>query len=965
MNRIAFLIFLSLIVQKVWCQLNAEIKIPQGHTYEIYKAVEISHNKQQVLTCDNKTVIVWDIRTGCPIRVFDNLLNDTSVYKWRQGVSYTIRSALFSADDKYIFVFIWEINLGTPGAAMALQFEKSSGRFIKGLAAGGAIEPVVTSDGKYIIYNTYSYPFECRFIDIKNGKVVRNMGNQFQYPARKGEKDPIFYGGPDKLAWSIDGKRFVMAGQFQTRENNQIKSQNGIALMNAEAFFQKGKEGYSEKIVPALEQFCAANNITHVAISPYAGYFAFYTNANRRGPKKVFVWDIKNNKIIDSIEMYTDCRRLQFSETGDSLFIYANNYDGFKIWRLKDNKLDGSDPINEKVLKFADLNFPGSYIGIIKDKNELVLIDLASLKESWFKSRALPSLYNYFSLDGQKVLTVNAIDIGQEFMTDTLLYSYAEAIKQINPGFVADSLLQRDPDVYYKAIRSARNAFLKKTTGKPNLRVWDLYKGGVTTTIPSDFKSAFDTSNKSHSHFLTTDYMRQSTMFSDYMFRMMDNGPKTKNTSASRNASITSLSDLTRSFIVFWGNNSFTRYMELNLLYYRPGVKLLFNRKKDTVQLYAFDSTDWMMLAQDGYFMSSKNAARSVFYTLRDKVFSFDQFDLQYNRPDKILEYIGIAPKIITGFYRRAYEKRLEKMGFNASDFEKIRSYNVPLLSVIPETDIHSSKNKYFKIKVAASDARFNLNRINLFVNGVPVFGSRGYDLKSRKTKKIKEELTLELSYGNNKVEVAVLNEKGVESLKEEINVNYLDEAEESTLYLITIGAGKYRDPAKELKYAAQDARDVETVFKTNNPLWKHIVPYTFTDEAVTASDILQLSAILKKSHVNDGVIIFYAGHGLINDSLDYFLATYNTDFSHPFNGSLRYENLEKLLDGIPARNKLLVIDACHSGEIDKEVLTLIPADMKTEDGVVQFRQIGNKTVQQKNVGLQNSFEMMQQLFLI
>jgi hypothetical protein len=68
-------------------------------------------------------------------------------------------------------------------------------------------------------------------------------------------------------------------------------------------------------------------------------------------------------------------------------------------------------------------------------------------------------------------------------------------------------------------------------------------------------------------------------------------------------------------------------------------------------------------------------------------------------------------------------------------------------------------------------------------------------------------------------------------------------------------------------------------------------------------------------------VIISFNGHG-INYGDEFYFATPATDPQSPVEQSISYGVMEYLLDGIPSRKKLLLIDACHSGEADPDETT-------------------------------------------
>ncbi len=162
------------------------------------------------------------------------------------------------------------------------------------------------------------------------------------------------------------------------------------------------------------------------------------------------------------------------------------------------------------------------------------------------------------------------------------------------------------------------------------------------------------------------------------------------------------------------------------------------------------------------------------------------------------------------------------------------------------------------------------------------------------------------------------------------------------------------------MNYATKDAENTIALFKKDT-VFKSVTELVLNNESANLQKEQEVKTFLEKAGVNDHVIVFVAGHGVLDANLNYYIANYDMDFEHPEQKGLSYEKLESMLDGIAARNKLLLIDACHSGEVDKDEMALA-VNTKTEDaGEVKFRSVTGTTV--KHVGLTNSFEMMKELF--
>ena len=100
--------------------------------------------------------------------------------------------------------------------------------------------------------------------------------------------------------------------------------------------------------------------------------------------------------------------------------------------------------------------------------------------------------------------------------------------------------------------------------------------------------------------------------------------------------------------------------------------------------------------------------------------------------------------------------------------------------------------------------------------------------------------------------------------------------------------------------------------------LLSYLFKHGFFDE-----NILALKQKLMQTNIEDKVIISFSGHGMVdNTNNEFYFVTSKTNASDPSKEGVSYSDLEDLLDSIPARKKLMLLDACHSGESEEGVVS-------------------------------------------
>ena len=375
---------------------------------------------------------------------------------------------------------------------------------------------------------------------------------------------------------------------------------------------------------------------------------------------------------------------------------------------------------------------------------------------------------------------------------------------------------------------------------------------------------------------------------------------------------------------------------------FKSGQFILIDPKKGGEEevLLVADGDNYIFKTAENFYKVSKEGYDLVTFRIGNQAFPFEQFDAIFNRPDLVLKRMGCQDEELINLYQKAYKKRIKKLGLEPTT--EIALEDIPKTILKNASSIPAiTQNDKVEANFTISDNKA-LKSYNVWVNNVPVHGKKG-KLVSGTNQTI--SASIPLIHGINKIQIACRNKSGYESLIQTFYVEKQGPKPERDLYLIAIGTSSYKDNRFDLSYPVKDARDLVKLMTSNEKgLYENIIVDSLYNENVTADNITGLRTTLEKSKPNDVVVVFVAGHGVLDENFDYYFGTHDIDFTAPSEKGLAYEKLEHIMDGIKANKKILIMDTCHSGEVDKDdVFVSNDTEEKEEENQedISFRAVG------------------------
>jgi WD40 repeat protein len=328
---------------------------------------------------------------------------------------------------------------------------------------------------------------------------------------------------------------------------------------------------------------------------------------------------------------------------------------------------------------------------------------------------------------------------------------------------------------------------------------------------------------------------------------------------------------------------------------------------------FAAAGDEWIAYSDDGYFDASRDGGRLAAAVQGQRGFFIDQLAVRNNRPDILLDRLGLGATDAMAHFRARHTMRLRKLGL-AEEQLASRFVDAPEATIVDLVQHDKTAALTFDLTAKGGDLR----AYQVFVNAVPLYGAAGKPTTGH-SQHVTE--TIELTSGPNKVEVSAVESGGAESLRAARTIDYAKPVI-GDLYVLAFGVSRYKNSKYDLGFPHKDALDLAEVMKaTAGKVFKAVHVATYVNEQATVDAVKAAKSFFAPATVDDTVVVFVGGHGVHtrDAAAEYYYATYEVDVRDLPHTAANFELIEDLMQGIAPRRKLFLMDTCESGERDDE----------------------------------------------
>jgi len=387
---------------------------------------------------------------------------------------------------------------------------------------------------------------------------------------------------------------------------------------------------------------------------------------------------------------------------------------------------------------------------------------------------------------------------------------------------------------------------------------------------------------------------------------------------------------------------SFSRDGRLLALLGKDGDTYLFdtNAGQLLATLVSAGNGDWLVVAPDGKFDGSPGGWNQILWRFAGDTFNVAPVETFFNE----FYYPGLLAEILAG-------KKLRE----TRDFAELdrRQASLQIEMIGPSRAVVNNRTIQVQVRVAEAQADKDhaegsgVRDVRLFRNGSLVNAWRG-NVQLDSNGKALLETTIPIVAGPNRLTAYAFNHDNIKSPDASFVVTGSPALKRSGIaYVLSVGINQYSNGDYNLKFAVADAEDVYEQLKVQQRKvgtvgGVEVVPL-LNSEATKENILLALKRLagsdatvpagapealnkLQPAQPEDEVFVYFAGHGAATGQR-FYLIPYDLGYTGRrteldqagwesiVQHSISDLELEGALEKVDARDVLLVIDACNSGQ--------------------------------------------------
>lgn len=322
---------------------------------------------------------------------------------------------------------------------------------------------------------------------------------------------------------------------------------------------------------------------------------------------------------------------------------------------------------------------------------------------------------------------------------------------------------------------------------------------------------------------------------------------------------------------------------------------------REIARLISFTDGEWIIITPEGFFNASPNGARHLNVRVGSQVYSVDNFTETFFDPVQVASILqGKKPDITTDIRKGI-----------------LTPPEVRIISPAPDTAFDTDT---VTITVSARDTGGGIDEIRLYHNGKAIGeDTRGIKVVPKGGETV-TSYTVALLDGLNTFRAIGFSRDRTESNPAELTVRLAAPRREASLYVLTVGINRYRNPALNLNYAEPDAKGIADFFRqAGTELFRTVDVSGCYNEEATRSGIISKLQQLQNTRPQDAVLIYLAGHGESLADKWYFLPhelVYPEREEEVKAKGISSDELSEFIRDIKAQKILVLIDACKSGAL-------------------------------------------------